>query len=141
MQYCGSITVSKWFKRVGDALYGVDEKSEKSIRRLAQGECVELEMKRSRSPQWNRLYWACCTEIGLNQDPERDEESISDEIKILAGHYNIVPISGTEFEVRSPKHINFRAMNHDQWVEYFDKADRVMLEHFKFDSHAFKSDW
>lgn len=131
----------KWFIRVGQSLIGMDEKAKKSISRLAEGEIIELEMKRSRSPQWNALYWACCAEIGRNQDPERDEESISDEIKVLAGHYNVIPVVGTEFEVRSPKHINFRAMNHDQWVEYWDKADRVMLDRFKFDHHAFKSGW
>lgn len=133
--------MKKWFVKIGGAIIGLDDKAKKSIDRLAEGEVIELEMKRSRSPQWNRLYWACCAEIGRNQDPERDEESISDEIKVLAGHYTVIPVQGTEYEIRSPRHINFRAMNADAWEQYWLKADQVMLERFKFDSHAFKSGW
>jgi hypothetical protein len=131
----------KWFVRVGDSLIGMDEKAKKSISRLAEGEVVELEMRRARSPAFNRWYWACCAEIGRNQDPVRDEESISDEIKVLAGHYVVVPIVGTDFEVRSPKHINFRAMNAEQWNEYFKKAEIVMMERFGFDPERFRSQW
>ena len=133
--------MGKWFHRVDDHLVPFDEPSLKSVRKLEPGELVELEQYRSRSPSFNAWYWACCTEIGHNQDPARSKESISDEIKVRSGHYTVMLINiGDELvEVRSPKHINFRAMNADQWNEYFKNADQVMLQHFQFDSQAFKS--
>lgn len=135
--------MSKWFVKIGGALLGMDEKAKKSIDRLAEGEVVELEMRRSRSPQWNRWYWACCTEIGLNQDPPLSKDAISDELKIRSGHCTkrVILIDGTKAFIFSPKHINFRAMNADQWEDYWQRVDVVMLEHYKFDSHAFKSGW
>lgn len=126
--------MGKWFHRVGNYLHPSDAAAERSVKRLEQGESIELEMKRSRSPSWNKKYWGCCTQIGLNQEPARDKDSISDEIKVLSGHYTSLKIAGTEYEIRSPKHINFRAMNAEQWEEYWRKADQVMLTHFKFDS-------
>lgn len=128
----------KFFHRAGKFLQPSDAASEKALNRLEQGEMVEMEMRRARSPAWNRKYWGCCREIGLMQEPARDEQSISDEIKVLSGHYTSLKIAGTEYEIRSPKHINFRAMTAEQWSKYWLKADQVMLNHFRFDSASWE---
>ena len=130
--------MKKFFVRVGTALFGMDESAQKSILRLAEGECVELEMKRARSPQFNRLYWGACAEIGRRCEPERDQESISNEIKIRAGHYEVMKLEGIDAIIQVPKHINFRAMDADEWAAFFLKADQVMLQHFGFDSASFE---
>lgn len=128
----------KFFHRVGNYLHPSDEAAEKAVKKLEQGQCVELEMHRIRSVKWNRKYWAACRAIGLMQEPVRPEESISDEIKVLAGHYTSLKIAGTDYEIRSPKHINFRSMSAEKWAEYFKQADQIMLNHFKFDSASFE---
>jgi hypothetical protein len=130
--------MTRWFHRCGKFLQPSDEAAEKALARMEQGESVQLEMLRARSPKFNRMYWGCCREIGLLQEPPRSEVSISDEIKVLAGHYTSLKIAGTDYEIRSPNHINFRAMNAEQWGEYFKKADQVMLNHFHFDSAAWE---
>lgn len=131
--------MKKFFFRRGDVLMPADDSGLRSVRSLAESEAVELEMNRARSPQWNRLYWGACAEIGRRCDPERDQESISNEIKIRAGHYEVMKLDGIDAIIQVPKHINFRAMDADEWAEYWLRADQVMLQHFGFDSGSFEN--
>lgn len=71
-------------------LVATDDASRTALAKIDDGECVQVEIVRPRSVQWNRLYWALCREIGQHQDPPRDEDSIEAEIRILAGHYDVM---------------------------------------------------
>jgi hypothetical protein len=113
-------------KKVG--LIPTDDESAALLRRLGQGECVEVELTRPRSVQWNRMYWALCRTIGENQDPARDEDSIDAEIRILAGHYEVMHFG--DHEVHVPKRLAFSRMDADQWAEYFKKAEIAISERF-----------
>lgn len=121
-----------WFAKVrrGEkaGLIPTDEDSRALVNRLADGECVEVEVSRPRSVQFNKLYWGLCHTIGENQDPPRDEDSIDAEIRVLAGHYEVMYVAG--HEVRVPKRIAFNKMNADQWNEYFRKAEVAIAERF-----------
>lgn len=121
-----------WFAKVrrGEkaGLIPTDEDSRALVNRLGDGECVEVEVSRPRSVQFNRLYWGLCRTIGENQDPQRDEDSIDAELRVLAGHYEVMYVAG--HEVRVPKRIAFNKMNADEWNEYFRKAEVAIAERF-----------
>lgn len=121
-----------WFAKVrrGEkaGLIPTDEDSRALVNRLNDGECVEIEVSRPRSVQWNRMYWGLCRTIGENQDPPRDEDSIDAELRILSGHFDVMYIEG--HEVRVPKRIAFQKMDADQWAEYFQRAEMAISERF-----------
>lgn len=121
-----------WFaKRSRDNKVGLvptDELSDSMIRKLGDGECVQVTITRVRSVPMNKMYFAICREIGLNQDPQRDEDSIDYELRILAGHYEVMFVSGKE--VRYPKRIAFEKLTHDEWMELWPSLELAMNERF-----------
>ncbi len=121
-----------WFAKVrrGEkaGLIPTDEDSRALVNRLGDGECIQVEALRPRSVQFNRLYWGLCRTIGENQEPPRDEDSIDAELRILAGHYEVMYFDGRE--VRVPKRIAFDKLDADQWNEYFRKAEIAIAERF-----------
>lgn len=121
-----------WFAKVrrGEkaGLIPTDEDSRALVNRLADGECVQVQVIRPRSVQWNRMYWGICRIIGENQDPPRDEDSIDAEIRVLAGHFQVMYVGA--HEVRVPKRIAFDKMTADEWAEYFQRAEIAISERF-----------
>lgn len=113
-------------QRVG--LMPTDEQSHASIRPLGDGECVQIKITRVRSVPMNKMYFAICREIGMNQDPQRDEDSIDYELRILAGHYEVMFVGGKE--VRYPKRIAFEKLTHDEWMELWPSLELAMNERF-----------
>jgi len=109
-------------------LIPTDDQSRAVLGRLGEGECVRCEVVRPRSVQWNRMYWGMCREIGENQDPQRDEDSIDSELRILAGHYELMFIDG--HEVRVPRRIAFDKMDADQWADYWQRVELAISERF-----------
>lgn len=121
-----------WFHKVSRAgkfgLVADDEEGRALLARMGDGECCQVEITRPRSVEFNKLYWGLCREIGQHQDPVRDEDSIEAEIRILAGHYEVMYFDGRE--VRVPKHINFKSMGADEWNDYFKRAELAIAERF-----------
>lgn len=109
-------------------LVATDDSSRTALARITDGECVQVEIVRPRSIQWNKLYWALCRTIGENQDPSRDEDSIDLEVRILSGHYEVMHVEG--YEVRVPKRLAFEKMDADQWAEYWQRAELAISERF-----------
>lgn len=85
-----------WFAKVrrGEkaGLIPTDEDSRALVNRLADGECVEVEIVRPRSIPMHRMYFGICRQIGLNQEPTRTEDSIDQELRVLAGHYDVIRV-------------------------------------------------
>lgn len=78
-------------------LIPTDDESRAALGRMADGECAEVELVRPRSLQWHRMYFAICREIGKNQDPVRDEASIDYELRVRAGHFDVMVIGKDDF--------------------------------------------
>lgn len=76
-------------------LIPTDDESRAALGRMGDGECAEVELIRSRSLQWHRMYFGICRMIGQNQEPARDEASIDYELRVRAGHYDVMLI-GTD---------------------------------------------
>lgn len=109
-------------------LIPTDDESRRAINRLGDGECVEVEVVRPRSVPWNRMYFGICREIGKNQDPMRDESSIDHELRVRAGHFDVLWVDG--HECRVPKRIAFARLTPDEWAELWPSLELAIREHF-----------
>lgn len=78
--------------RVG--LIPTDDAGRDIISKMADGECAQFTIVRPRSVSWHRMYFGICRLIGDNQDPPRDESSIDYELRILAGHFEVMKVPG-----------------------------------------------
>lgn len=108
-----------------------DEDAHAAVRRLGDGECVVVKLKQVRSLPTFRRWWAICGAIGENQEPARDRSSICNEIKILAGYYDVLPIEGAEgYQVRTPKSISFERLTEDDWQLLWPKLEAAARARF-----------
>lgn len=126
--------MSYWFFRKDNALYPADERAERYMRKMFEGEASQIEIERSRSYKWHKMYVAICIEIGLNCDPMRDWHSIDNELRVRAGHFD--KYLGEGFEIRIPKRIAFDKLTADEWHELWPRLDLAMREGFGFDHTA-----
>lgn len=121
-----------WLGKVrrGDklGLVPTDDASRAALARMEDGEVCEFQFSRVRSVQWNKKYWAMCREIGENQDPARDEDSIDAELRILAGHFEVYYFDCGQ--VRVPKRLAFDKLDGDGWAEYYKKVEVAIAERF-----------
>jgi hypothetical protein len=123
--------VAAWFYMKGDCLVPADADALRGVRRLGEGECVEVNIVRPRSLQWHRMYKAICAEIGKNQEPRRDGDSIDYELRILAGHYDVLPVHGHEgVEIRTPKRIAFAKLSADKWSDLWPSLELAIRQRF-----------
>lgn len=121
-----------WFAKVSrDGKVGLiptDDDGRRLLLRMGNGECCRVKLIRPRSVPWNKMYWGICQEIGRNQDPPRTEKSISDELKVRAGHFELLWVDGRE--VTLPKSIAFDELTHDEWAELWPSLELAIREHF-----------
>ena len=121
-----------WFCKVSrDGKVGLvptDELARGILNRMGDGECAEIEIVRPRSVPWHRMYFGICRDIGFNQDPQRTEDSIDQELRVRAGHYDVIFVDG--HEVRVPKRIAFSKLNADEWAELWPSLELAIREHF-----------
>jgi len=133
--------VKLWMARVhrGDklGLIPTDEAGRKALSKMVDGECVEVEIIRPRSLPMHKRLFAILTDIGENSTPNRDPEDILDELKILAGHYEVMhvrdPESGSIFEVRRPKSIAFARLTHDEFMRLWPSLEQAGIERFGYE--------
>lgn len=117
-----------YLARHGRGFLPADEAAADLHRKMGAGEVAEFEVQRIRSIRWHRLYYALCTEIGKNQDPARDKDSIDNELRIRAGHYEVLLVEGRE--VRIPKRIAFHKLSAEKWSELWPSLELAIRETF-----------
>ncbi len=120
--------MSAWFHKKGDALIPNDDAAKRGVARMGDGECVEVTIIRPRSLQWHRMYFGICGLIGQNQDPARDADSIDNELRILAGHYDVMYVQG--HEVRVPKRIAFAKLSAEKWQALWPSLELAISTRF-----------
>jgi hypothetical protein len=120
--------MAAWFYRKGDALVPADDAAKRGIAKMGEGECVEVSIVRPRSVQWHRMYFGICGVIGENQDPRRDAESIDYELRIRAGHFDVMLIE--DHEVRVPKRIAFKKLSAEKWAELWPSLELAISTRF-----------
>jgi len=125
-----------WFSRRGEVLVPADSGAAKLVRQMEDGEALVMQAQKVRSLQWHRMYFACCRAIGENCDPPRDESSIDYELRVRAGHYDVIYVDGVE--VRIPKRIAFDKLTADEWAALWPSLDIAMQDAFGFDFERWK---
>ena len=109
------------------ALYPADEAGEAVLRTLAQGELVEITLRRPRNLKHHRLFWALASLVWEqmdNLDDYPDVEDLVTELKIVTGHYTkrFIHMDGKRYTVLTPKSISFSAMEQPAFEEFFEKC-------------------
>jgi len=124
--------MSTWFHKVSrdgkSGLVANDDEGRAILNRMGDGECCQVKIIRPRSVSWNNMYFAICTEIAKNQDPVRTKESIDAELRIRAGHFELIVVDG--HDVRFPKRIAFEHLSADEWAELWPSLELAICEHF-----------
>lgn len=105
-----------------------DEESARVHVRMTEGECVLAKLTRVRSVPWHKMYFGICRDIGKNQDPVRNEDSIDYELRVRAGHFEKFWVDG--HECRMPKRIAFDQLTADEWAELWPSLELAIREHF-----------
>lgn len=119
-----------YLTRTNDCLAAACDASARFIHRLVAGEAVSVRASKVRSLQWHRMYFATCRAIGENQDPPRDAGSIDMELRVLAGHYTVLPLHGHPVEVRMPKRIAFDKLTAEEWSALWPSLESAIVTRF-----------
>lgn len=125
-----------WFAKLGSHLIPADAVATKLVDKMVTGEGLVMNVIKVRSLAWHNMYFGCCRTIGRNCDPERDEDSIDAELRIRAGHFDVMFIDG--HEIRVPKRIAFDKLTAQEWSDLWRKLDLAMQEGFGFDFESWK---
>lgn len=120
--------MSAYFYKKRGALYPSDEEGARGLLKMGEGECVLVTIIRPRCVSWHRKYFGICSDIGANQDPPRDKDSIDHELRVLAGHYTVTYVEG--FEIRSPKRIAFDKLSADAWEALWPSLEQAIAQKY-----------
>jgi hypothetical protein len=120
--------VSAYFHKRGKYLAPSEEAAEVGLSRMGDGECVLVSIIRPRSVNWHRKYFGICQSIAENQDPPRDKDSVDYELRILAGHYDVIFVNGKE--VWYPKRIAFDKLSAEAWGALWPSLELAIVNRF-----------
>lgn len=116
------------FVRKGRGFLPADDEAEGLHRKMGDGEFMVFKPMKIRNLPWHRMYFGTCRDIGLNQDPQRDENSVDYELRIRAGHYDVMYVDG--IEVRTPKRIAFDRLTGQEWEILWPSLELAIRENF-----------
>jgi len=100
---CGDgvkLWLAKITGRTSVGMIPTDDISKKVLSRMADGECAQVELVRPVVCS-GTMYFGICRQIGLNQDPQRTEDSIDAELRVRGGHFEVMLIDGHECRCQS----------------------------------------
>lgn len=118
-------------RKLMGTLRPVDPVGEDALAKIKNNDLVMVEVKRARSIQHHRLYWALIGKVWENVDqmlfPSAD--NLSDCIKIMAGHRIMIamPDGSTAFQAKS---IAFHRMDQTEFSAFYERVCDVIAEHF-----------
>ena len=108
-----------FYKRHG-ALVPYTEEGADALRRIKDGDILEVQFTRPRSQRHHKLFFAMLKIVQDNRDSGSIDELL-DIIKIGVGHTNIILVPNIGL-VAVPKSINFASMDQDQFNKFFNRA-------------------
>lgn len=113
------------------SLRPVDESGEDALRKLGQGELVEIEIKRRRNVKHHRKFWLLMSLVHNNLDGERypTVEDLVSAVKIAAGHRTIIELPNGDVGF-IPKSIAFHKMDQGDFDGFYDKVCDLICKHF-----------
>lgn len=112
----------------GRGFLAADERGEALHKRMEPGECAIFKVIRPRCLPWHNKYFGICSDIGENQDPPRTEGSIDYELRIRAGHFDVLEANGEMWKF--PRRIAFDQLTADEWAELWPSLELAIRETF-----------
>jgi hypothetical protein len=117
------------------SLRPAEPRAEEILSKIKNGAFVRVEIKRVRSVQHMRLFFAIMNLVHENL-PERyanvypKMENMLDAVKIALGHFE--PIISLQGEVvgQKPSSISFERLGQDEWNDFFNRSMDLLLNHF-----------
>lgn len=113
------------------SLRPADAAGEEALRKLGQGQLVEIELRRPRNVRFHRMYWALVTLVWEQLDEERypTAEDLHAAIKIAAGLRTRIELpDGTLGFI--PGSIAFHKMSEDDFAAFFDRVCGLVAKYF-----------
>lgn len=118
-------------RKLMGTLRPVDPVGEDALAKIKNNDLVMVEVKRARSIQHHRLYWALIGKVWENLDQEDypTADDLSDAIKIAAGHR--VRLAMPDGSVAySAKSIAFAKMDQTEFAAFYERVCDVIAMHF-----------
>lgn len=99
------------FRRVGDHLVPVDFAAEEFVRELPEGKEIMITVRRPRSPDHHRWFFAMLRKVVENSERWTSEDDLLTELKLSVGHcdQSMNLLTGEVHLV--PRSINFASMD------------------------------
>lgn len=120
------------FRKTFGVLMPVDEAGEKFMARIANGDVVDLEIKRPRNQKLHKKWWSMCAYMAENSGILPTKDHASDWLLIQLGYCTY--ICHMKGNVPIANSISFAAMDQTEFEQMYDKAmDLVcaMLPHIE----------
>ncbi len=101
------------------------------MRKIKTGSLVQVEVKKPRSLQHHRLYWALISLVWSNMEHERypSPEDLHGAIKIAAGIRTRIELPNGEVGFM-PGSIAFHKMSQDEFTAFYDRVCDLIAKYF-----------
>lgn len=107
------------------ALRPTDWTADEFLAGIPDGKEVMVIVRRSRSPEHHRRFFALLRRVTENSDHWQDEDELLDAIKIAVGHTRLIHrFDGTVDRI--PRSINFASMPQDEFNRFYKRAGFVL---------------
>jgi hypothetical protein len=113
------------------ALRPCDEAGEEALRKIGQGQVLQIEIKMPRNVNHHRLFWALMSLVWDNMDHERypTVEDLVAAVKISAGLRTRLELPGGEVGF-VPGSIAFSKMDQTAFAAFYDRVCDLISRHF-----------
>jgi hypothetical protein len=118
-----------YLRKTLKGLQPADDEAAKCIKRFAQGDTFECEIKKPRNYEFHKKAFALFTLVFDNQERYDTLEDLLVEFKLRTGHYK-EHITARGVMVYVPKSISFAQMEECDFQEFYSKAINVALKYF-----------
>jgi hypothetical protein len=113
------------------SLRAIDQAGEEIVSKIANGEIVQLEIRRPRNIKHHRMYWALVTLVHENLDGERYKtpDDFHAALKVAAGIGTRIVLPNNEV-VMIPGSIAFHKMDQTEFATVYDRICDLVAKHF-----------
>lgn len=117
-------------KQLG-SLRPVDPAGEEALRKIGNGQLVQVEIKRPRNLAHHRKFWALMSLVHDNLDHDRypTVEDLVAAVKLLTGHRRLIELPGGE-HCFIPDSIAFRNLDQAGFEQFYDRVLDLIAKRF-----------
>lgn len=116
------------FVRRGNALIPADEHAEDFLHEIAEGREVIVTVRKARSSQHHRMFFAMLRKVVDNSEQWASEDVLLDDLKLATGHCELRRNALTGAAIMAPRSINFASMDQTAFRRFFDRCCYVLAQ-------------